>query len=186
MTATPAAPRPAGYRPVAKALHWATALLVLLTYPAGVAMVQEGLARGTQDALFIFHKNVGPAILALVLARLLYRLRHPPPPLPPSVPPVQARAAHLTHWGLYAALIVMGISGYVRVKAGGFPIEALDALGLPSLVPRSDPLAAAAKAVHHWTRLALGLLVLLHVGAAALHGLVLRDGVVARMWPGRP
>jgi cytochrome b561 len=25
----------------------------------------------------------------------------------------------------------------------------------------------------------------MHLGAAALHGIVKRDGVVARMWPGR-
>jgi cytochrome b561 len=178
-------PTSPAYRPVAKALHWLTALLVLATFPAGLVMAREGLDRGLQDALYIFHKNVGVAILALVAARLLYRRAHPPPPLPASVPPLQARIASATHWGLYLLLIVMAVSGYLRVKAGGFPVEGLDALGVPSLVPRSDALEAAAQAVHWWTRLAVAALVLMHVGAALLHAVVLRDGVFQRMWPGR-
>lgn len=178
-------PRPEAYRAEARALHWLTAILVLALLAAGQAMVTKGLARPVQDALFIFHKNAGVLVLALVAARLWVRWRHPPPPLPAHVPPAQARIAAATHGLLYTLLIVQAVSGYVRVKAGGFPLESLDAMGLPSLVPRSDALAAAAKATHAWSRLALAGLIALHVGAALLHALVLSDGVFQRMWPGR-
>ena len=56
-------------------------------------------------------------------------------------------------------------------------------LGLSTLVPRSDDLAEAAKAVHYWAGLALIALVALHLGAALFHGAVRRDGVLGRMWP---
>lgn len=179
------APRAEAYRAPARLMHWLTVLLVFSTIPAGVIMVQEGLSRPLQNSLFIWHKNIGVVILVLVLARLVYRAAHPPPPLPESLSPAQATIAGLTHWGMYGLLLVMAVSGYVRVRAGGFPIEYLDALGVPPLVPRSEPLANTAKAIHFWARFPLVLLILMHVGAALFHGVVKRDGVFSRMWPGR-
>ena len=174
---------PPVYKPAARYLHWLTALLIIATFPVGLTMVQEGLARGTQDALFIFHKNVGVIILLLVLARLAYRAANPAPPLPDSVPLWQQRIAHLTHWLLYGLVIVMAVSGYTRVKAAGFPLEGLDALGFPSLVPKSEALAKTAQNIHWTARFALLALILMHVGAALHHALVKRDGVFGRMWP---
>lgn len=172
-----------GYSTAARLLHWLVAVLVLLMIPAGLVMVQEGLPRPVQNALFIFHKNVGLVVLAFVLARLLYRWRNPPPPLPDHVPGWQRAAAGANHLALYALLLIMPVAGYVRVRAGGFPIEALDALGAPALVPRSDALAEVAKSVHYFGALALVAVVALHLGAALYHGLVRRDGVFTRMWP---
>ncbi|NDV01198.1 cytochrome b [Pseudoroseicyclus tamaricis] len=173
------------YRGPAQALHWLTALLILSTIPAGVIMVEEGTSRPVQDALYLWHKNVGVVIFLLVVARLIYRAFHPAPPLPGRVPPLQRRIAYATHWLLYLLVLVMTISGYIRVKAGGFPIEMLDALGLPSLVPRSDDLAETAQNVHLTARYAIVVLVLLHIGAALYHLLVRKDGVFQRMLPGR-
>jgi cytochrome b561 len=80
-------------------------------------------------------------------------------------------------------LFVMPIAGYIRVKAGGFPIESLDWLGVPPLVPRSDALAETAKSVHYAAGIAITGLIALHVAAAAYHGIIRRDGVFSRMWP---
>jgi cytochrome b561 len=80
-------------------------------------------------------------------------------------------------------LFFMAVTGFVRVQAGGFPIEMLNAIGLPPLVPRSDALAEAAKAAHYWGRYVLVVAVLLHIGAALHHAVVKRDGIFGRMWP---
>ena len=176
-------PSPTPYKPAARALHWLTAILIIATFPVGVAMVNGGFARPVQDTLYILHKNTGVIILLLVLARLAYRAANPAPPLPGSVPGWQQKVAHLTHWLLYGLVVVMAVSGYTRVKAAGFPLEGLDALGFPSLVPASKPLAETAKLIHGITRFALFALILLHVGAALYHAMVKRDGVFQRMWP---
>lgn len=160
------------------------ALLILATIPVGFLMVQQGLPRSFQNALFIFHKNVGVVLLVLAALRLALRWITPPPPLPDTVPALQARAAHATHLALYALMIVMPVAGYVRVRAGGFPIEMLDAMGLPTLVPRSDALAEIAKAVHYYCAFLFAAVIAAHVLAGLYHKLVLRDGVFSRMWPG--
>lgn len=172
-----------GYRRPARLLHWTMAALVLATIPAGFVMVQDGLDRTLQNTLFIFHKNVGVLLLLLVLIRIAYRRRHPPAALPADVPGWQRRIAGLSHAALYTLLLVMPVAGYVRVKAGGFPIEALDALGVPALVVRSDAVAGVAKSIHYFGGIAIAGLIALHVGAAAYHGVVRRDGVFTRMWP---
>ena len=45
-------------------------------------------------------------------------------------------------------LIIQAVSGYVRVTTGGFPIEALQALGIPPLLPKAEGVARAASTVH--------------------------------------
>jgi len=171
------------YRGPARLFHWSMAVFIVATIPAGFVMIQEGIDRSLQDGLFLFHKNVGVLLLVLVVVRILYRWRHPAPPLPDDLPAWQHMAARLSHVGLYALLLIMPIAGYVRVKAGGFPIESLDALGVPSLVPRSDAVAEIAKMIHYFGAYAITALIALHVGAAAHHGILRRDGVFSRMWP---
>jgi cytochrome b561 len=83
---------------------------------------------------------------------------------------------------LYGLLLVMAISGYIRVRAGGFPIEMLDALGVPGFVPRSDALAQAAQRVHGVARFPLMALIVLHIAAGLKH-LIARDGVFGHIWP---
>ncbi len=173
---------PLKYSTPTRVLHWVSGIMILATLPIGVIMLQEGLARPTQNLLFILHKNGGVIILLLVLLRLVWRLLTPAPALPPSVPSWQARAAKLVQGALYALLLVMTISGYIRVRAGGFPIEMLDALGVPPLVPRSDALAATAKTIHGNARFVLAALIVLHIGAALRH-LFARDGVFGTIWP---
>lgn len=171
------------YATPARLFHWLTAVVVFLMIPAGFVMIQEGLSRQLQNTLFIFHKNVGVAVFVIVAARLVYRMVRPPPALPDSMPDWQARISGATHAALYALLFIMPVAGYVRVRAGGFPIEALDALGIPALVPRSEALASAAKTVHFLGAYAISALIALHVAAALYHGVVRRDGVFSRMWP---
>lgn len=172
----------------ARALHWGMALLVLGMVPAGFLMLDESLSRALRNTLFIAHKNTGVILLILIAVRLIYRWRNPPQLTPVPLAPIQELAAKLTHVGLYALLLIMPLSGYIRVRAGGFPIEALDAMGIPALVPRSDALASAAQTVHLYAAYALVALMAMHIGAAAFHGVVRRDGIVSRMWPifGKP
>lgn len=173
---------PTRYSAPQRALHWLTVLLVFSTLPAGWIMVQEGLPRPVQDALFLYHKNIGPVILLLVVARLVLRLLRPAPPLPSSLSRMQALAAGAVHLLLYAALVAMAVSGILRVKAGGYPIELWDPL-VGTLISKNEALAKAAQGFHGTVWIVLAALIAAHVGAAALHGLIRKDGVFSRMWP---
>lgn len=174
-----------GYRPPARWLHWITAAAVLLMIPAGLIMTREGIPRPLQDALFLFHKNTGVVLVPVILARIAYRLTHRPPPLPVSVPGWQRRAAGLSHALLYVLLVVMPVSGFVRVRSGGFPIELLDRLGAGPWLAKSERLADIAQGIHAAGAFVLIAVLALHIAAAAQHALIRRDGVWSRMWPVR-
>ncbi|MBP7002810.1 cytochrome b/b6 domain-containing protein [Amaricoccus sp.] len=171
-----------GYGVVARIFHWGTVLMVLVMIPVGLIMTQD-VPRYIQDPLFILHKGLGVAVLTVVLLRIAWRVANPPPPLPVSLPRAQRLVAEATHVALYALLLAMAVSGYVRVTSGGFPLEALDALGVPPLLGKDKALSEAASQFHQFAAFALIALIALHVAAASYHGLVRRDGIVSRMWP---
>lgn len=176
---------PPGYGRLSRRLHWIVAAAVIPMIFAGLVMTTEGLPRALGNALFLFHKNLGVILIPVILLRLVWRLTHPAPPLPPQLPRWQRLAARVSHVALYALLVILPLSGFVRVRAGGFPIEMLDALGAGPWLPRSDQLAELAQTLHHRAAFLLIAVLAIHVAAAAHHALIRRDGVWQRMWPPR-
>lgn len=171
-----------GYGTGARVFHWAIAVMVLVQIPIGIAMLSEPLSRFS-DVLFVMHKGGGSVLLVLVLARIAWRLTHRPPPFPDFVPMRERPIAAATHVALYGLLLVMVVSGYVRTVGDGFPIELLDALGVPPLIPLMPGVAAVALVVHQFTVIALVALVAVHVSAVLRHQLIDGNSILARMWP---
>jgi cytochrome b561 len=176
------ATEPDRYGTVARAFHWGTSVAVVIMIVVGILMTSEPLGRFA-DPLYIVHKGLGTLLLLVVVLRVAWRLTHPAPPLPESVPTVQRRLMGVTHFALYALLVIMTVSGYVRTVGDGFPIELLDTLGIPTLLPRMPEAAAVALVTHQVAAYALTALVAVHVGAAVHDALIDRKGVFQRMWP---
>lgn len=171
-----------GYGTGARIFHWLVAVLVVVQIPAGVAMTSEPLA-AYADPLFILHKGLGAVLLVLVVGRIAWRLTHRPPPFPDFMPPRERTIAHRTHLAIYGLLLVMVVSGYVRTVGDGYPIELLDALGIPTLLPSMPSTAHAMLVVHQMAVFALVGLVAVHVGAVLMRHLIDGRPVLHRMWP---
>lgn len=176
------APPPTGYGTGARLFHWVVALLVVVQLPAGIAMTSEPLL-GVADPLFILHKGTGSVLLVLVVGRILWRLTHRPPPFPDYMKPLEKRIARATHLVIYVLLLVMAVSGYVRTIGDGFPIEFLDAIGIPPLIPLMPRTARAMLVIHQFAVIALVGLVAVHVSQVLRHHWVERNPVLRRMWP---
>lgn len=167
---------------VARLLHWTVAVLVVLQIPVGIAMTSEPLTPYA-DALYIYHKGAGVILLVLVFIRVAWRLTRPAPPFPDFMPPLEKRIAHATHVAIYVLLVVMVVSGYVRTVGDGFPIELLDAMGIPPLVSDTPTLAHVMLVVHQFAVVLLVALVAVHVSAVLRHRLIEKNPVLERMWP---
>ena len=82
-------------------------------------------------------------------------------------------------------MLAIPLSGWLYSSATGVSVVYLGLLPLPNLVAKDKEAARILLAVHQTLNFALVLAVLLHVGAALRHHWVDRDGVLARMFPGR-
>ncbi|WP_354683015.1 cytochrome b/b6 domain-containing protein [Cupriavidus necator] len=174
---------PTSFTSVQKLLHWSMAVLLLAMLFIGVAMVAT-LSRG-HGTLVALHRPLGIALLVLAIVRIAVRLRHGSPPLPPAMPPVQRAIAKASHLALYALMLAIPLLGWGMLSAGGNPVTMAGAIQLPPILPVDVRLFALLRALHTWLAFALFAVVLLHLAAALLHGLVLRDGVFGAMAPRR-
>lgn len=177
-----AAAAPTSYTGVAKGLHWLIAALVLLQFvtklmPAGAM---------SEDALDAWHLAIGPAILLVMLVRLVWRLTHTPPPPPADISPVLQIVSRVTHWAFYAILILLPIGGWISASGFGARPTVLGVVPLPMLIGKDKAAAETWGDIHGvfaWVLLAL---IGLHILGALYHLAVKKDGVMGRMLPGEP
>ncbi|MBU2582534.1 MAG: cytochrome b [Alphaproteobacteria bacterium] len=175
------------YAPPARAYHWIVVALIAIQVPIGLYMVYRGGTLNIWDALtnnlYSSHKLLGVIILAVVIARLAYRLRAGAPHPEPTLEPWQRSVSEITHWAIYLLLLLVPVLGYVGVSM--YPaLNIFGAFSLPAIAP---PDKATAEAVFYWHGLAAFALIGLigmHVGAAIFHYAIRKDNVLGRMLPG--
>lgn len=173
------------YGVVAQALHWLTAALILGMFGLGIYMVRLPLGLEKFN-LYQLHKWLGVTIFGLAALRLLWRLWHPAPPLPASMPAWERAAARASHALLYSLLFVQPVIGFLQSNAANFPVVLWGVLPLPALIGPDEPLSETLLHVHHFGAFLFMLLVLVHALAALRHHFLLHDDVLRRMLPAVP
>jgi cytochrome b561 len=109
------------YGTVAKLLHWL--VLGLLAVQFTIAWTMPHVGRNTRpEGLIAWHLWIGLLILLLIAIRLLWRLRHPAPPLPAGLPRWQVSLSRLVHFLLYAILVLLPLMGWGNASARGWDI----------------------------------------------------------------
>jgi cytochrome b561 len=135
--------------------------------------------------LLNLHRSTGALTLAVVFFRLAWRARFAYlPPFPASLPKLQQWAAKANEYGLYALLVLQPLTGLADGVFHGKPFV-LFGLQVPALMAFDEPLFHLSGELHELGARVLLALIGLHLGAALLHGLVLRDGILRRMLPPR-
>ena len=159
--------RPEGYSVTQIALHWTVVVLVTFQYVAHAGMERtwhaqeagEAAARG-DGILAYMHMTIGVTAMALMLARFYLRWTRGVPE-PPEADPLPMRlVADVVHWGIYALLVALPLTGAVAWFAQ---------------VP------AAAK-IHAFLTDILLYAIALHVGGALFQHYVRRSDVLVGMF----
>lgn len=167
---------------ITRALHWLTALLVIFMLVLGLRIedMEPGLANLW---LYGLHKTIGFAVLAVILARLLWHLASPPPrPLgPPGPTTALARAVHRA---FYLLLVAIPFSGWAGSSATGLDVMIADRWVVPPLVSTSEEAETFWFAMHGVLTKMLMALIVLHLAGVASR-LYARDGSLRRMLTGR-
>jgi cytochrome b561 len=176
-------PAEPAYTSVARALHWITAALILSTIPVGLVMANID-GGPLQDFLYNVHETIGTIMMPIIVIRIIWRLTHPPLPLPPEIPAIQRLGAEAVHWLLYVLLVVQPIVGWIGISAYGAPIKVFWTFVLPPIWNKDSDFSDQVLEVHGWIGFAIIGLLCAHIGAALFHHFVRRDRVLLRMVTG--
>jgi cytochrome b561 len=172
------------YTRTAMALHWISAALIVCGFCLGLFMIGLEFSP-TKFRLYAVHKWIGITVFLVAAARLAWRAVYPAPPLLPTMPAWQKQAARMTQVFLYTLMLAIPISGWIYSSATGVSVVYLGLFPLPDLIPKDREQAKVLLLVHKTLNFTLAAVVTLHGAAALRHHFVDRDGVMARMLPGR-
>jgi cytochrome b561 len=171
-------------------LHWITAVIVTIAFILGPEhfgrLMRDGVDPATRSDI-VWHESLGILIFVLTAARLLWIALRPAPPHF-AMAAWMAFAAKLMHGVLWALLVLLPITAILALGGEGHPLTLLGGLRFDRIPAIAD--SALAKLadwgdVHGFLGDTLMWLAAVHAGAAILHHVALKDGVLAAMLPPR-
>ncbi len=181
------------YKLSARWFHWVTTLLIFIIIPLGWIFAEFKTVKGNRNVFEApipgspadyasVHKTLGLLVLAIVAARIVYRLFNRPPTLPGRMPALEKGLAHATHWLLYLVLLVMPISGYIMSSASDHPISIFGVFDFPKLpIPKAQ--GEVANRIHIYGQFVIYALIVLHLAGVSVSLFLQRDNVLGRMLP---
>lgn len=129
------------------------------------------------------HASAGFGLLALVVFRIIWRWRNPPPPLPEDMSKAAQLSALGSHFTLYVAMILLPLTGWLA-----FTEHVRRTLGVASAnffgvakIPILPDFGINFHFIHKWGGNAALALITLHILAAMKHHFYDRDDVLVRM-----
>jgi cytochrome b561 len=168
------------YGNVAIALHWATALLVVLNF--ALAQTWDWFAEPTTEFMENAHMSFGVLLTAVIVARIVWRL-FPGHQLSAMTAGWVRLASKGVHYLLYLLLILEAGFGFAFRWGAGRPMEFFG-LGIPPLIGEMErPARHQLRELHEWIGWAIIIIALLHALGALYHHYVLKDRVLRRMLP---
>ena len=181
-----------GWGWLARALHWIIGAIIIFLIGLGFYTDNFVTDIYEQFGLIQLHKSWGFTVFILVAIRLVWRLVNPAPPMPDGMKRWERFGAHVGHYGLYALMIVMPLSGWLMSSAS----ELQELYNIKNMVfglfEMPDPFQPGDKALEevfgtiHWAcAILMTVLIIGHAAAALKHHFVVRDNVLRRMIIGR-
>jgi cytochrome b561 len=162
-------------------LHWLLASLIFIQLSIGLDMV--GIPKGPDGKKafwFTLHKSLGICIAALVVYRLLWRVRNGVPEPLNSMKPWEQLLSSTNHFLLYFCMILMPLSGILGSLFSNYPLN-FSGVPLPKLIDHNILIKELLSKVHQVTSYLFIFLILIHVIAALKHLFIDCDGVFDRM-----
>jgi len=169
------------YDNVAIALHWATAVLVVIQFV--LAITWDYFSRDTRENLQGVHVSLGVLLTAVVIARIVWRLI-----------PGHQRSAIVTEWVkiasktvhylLYVLLVVQAGLGFAWRWAQGHDVAFFGLFGIPGPYGQlARPTRHLLATFHDKIGWAIVIIAFGHALAALYHHYKLHDRVLGRMFP---
>lgn len=177
---------PSRYSLGAIVLHWAIAIAVIVAWR--IAEGAEHASGAEEAAIMANHMAVGMLILALTIARLVWRVTHTQPPFSRDLARWETILARIVYFAFYLLLLGLPLMGWIGTSMEGGSVDVFGLFTIPGL-----PVAANRDVGHEILEVhgSLGeimlYLIVLHVIGALKHHFVDKNGELYRMLPfGKP
>ena len=162
--------------------HWIIAALIVANLCLG--FFHEGAGREAGRAMIFFHKSTGMTILALSIARLIWRLGHKPPPFDPVMARWEVIGARTGHYLFYVLMLVIPLTGWLMVSASGRPTNFFGLFTIGNLpVTRGEDIHEFWEEVHELLGWAMVALLTVHIAGALKHVYEGHASMIGRMAP---
>ena len=165
----------------ARAFHWIVAAMVLGLFAHGLWM--EVLPEEQERFQLWLHVAVGITLLLIAAAGFVWWLLNVVPAEPAGSPAWRRNGARLMHWGLYALIFAVTLTGWALTGTLRAPvgIDLFGVINVPQLLAPGSAYHELLEEAHELLANVLIALVAVHVAAALYHHFIVRDGVLLRM-----
>lgn len=145
-------------------IHWFMAICLVGLVASGLYMANLDSSAPNKYALYPLHKSFGVLMLVMIVVRFSSMI----PALPKTIPVYEKIAAHIVHFGLYALMIALPVSGYLMSDFGGFPVKFFG-IELFDFFATNKDIAKIFYAIHHYAPWAFMGFLFLHIVGAIRH-----------------
>ncbi|MEO6986351.1 MAG: cytochrome b [Paralcaligenes sp.] len=127
------------------------------------------------------HIQAGLFVLWLIVPRILWRSANSEPAIDPTPSRFIKALANLTHYLLYALMVMLPILGVLTWQSSNHAVDFFG-ITLPTFVSADTAVKTLVKSTHEFLGNVMLYLVILHVLAALWHHFVVKDTTFVRMF----
>jgi len=171
------------YGAVAQALHWATAVMVVVAFVYGLGGSEFKVYSAARDGERQLHETLGITVFSLALLRLAWRAFDSPPEDPP-MPPWMRVASSAVHWALHVLLLAVPLTAIFGAWLEGHPLTFLGNVSIGPPIGEMRAIGSKLAIFHKYLGDTIVWVAGAHALAALFHHFVLRDRVLRSMLPG--
>jgi cytochrome b561 len=160
--------------------HWTMFVLVVCVGVLG--LLHDSWPKQTQRFWINIHALLGLTLWFVLIARFWWRRRHTPPVPNENLGKLSRRLSGAVHFALYALMFVTPIVGLVTFVYHGRILD----FGLFQVnfgIKSDRAIFHPTEDLHGYLAYALFGIAGFHASVALWHQFILRDGLLARMWP---
>ncbi|WP_261883675.1 cytochrome b [Vibrio pelagius] len=167
------------YNPIARLLHWASALAIVGLFGVGLWMVDLSYYSEWYKTAPDWHRSIGIILAAVTLFRLFWKTVTASPSVEgKSYEVIAAKAAH---GFMYLNLLALFVSGYLISTSDGRGIDVFNWFTVPSMGELFANQSDLAGTVHYYAAWVLIVLASVHALAAIKHHIIDKDDTLRKM-----
>ncbi len=174
------------YTVVAKILHWAMAILIILELSIAYLFLasETFLLSPIAKYLYFLHFNIGFTLLILFVIRVLWKLSHKTPPYSAAIDTKEINLAKWGHMIIYILIGIMVVTGILRYNIHSGAFHYLNLITIPAIIATHNQLIYSIIAITH--NLCGALLMATsaaHIALAINHHIINKNDILLRMLP---